>query len=126
MLKIKKNILVLCENSVGLNNTTIQTESALKTNCTVVNQKFVLSLHYNGDDSYLYVNGTQQYKFKTKDSETKPNNLCLGNITDQFSLTDTSKGGFSGQISYYSVDYQSARKGKIQDIHTYLMKKKIV
>ena len=49
MLKKKKNILVLCENSVGLNNTTIQTESALKTNCTVVNQKFVLSLHYNGD-----------------------------------------------------------------------------
>ena len=114
------------ENSIKLNNTTIQAESALKTNCTVINQKFVLNLHYNGDSSILYVNGIQQYKFKTKDSEIKPNNLCLGNITDQFSLTNTSKSSFSGQIYYYSVDYQSASKDKIQDIHTYLTKKKTI
>ena len=49
----KNNILVLGENSVKLNNMTIQAESALKTNSTVINQKFVLSLHYNSDDSYL-------------------------------------------------------------------------
>ena len=73
------NILVLGKNSVKLSNTTIQAEDELKTNCTIFGQKFVLSLHYNGDDSYLFVNGTQQYKFKTKDSEIKPNNLCLGN-----------------------------------------------
>ena len=74
------NILVLGENSVKLNNTTIQAESAVKTNCTIINQKFVLSLHYNGDNSYLFINGIQQYKFKTKDSEIKPNKLCLAPI----------------------------------------------
>ena len=36
-----------------------------KTNFTQHSKKFVLSLHYNGDDSYLFVNGTQELKFKS-------------------------------------------------------------
>ena len=35
-------------------------------NFTEPNVKFVLSLHYNGDDSYLFVNGRQELKFKCK------------------------------------------------------------
>ena len=89
---------MLGENSVKVNNTSIQEESTLKTNCTVTNQKFLLSLHYNGSDSCLYVNGVQQYKFKTKNSEIKPNNLCLGNITDQFSASNIAKTGFYGYL----------------------------
>ena len=119
----KNNILVLCGNSIKLNDRTIQAESVLKTNCTVPNQKCVLSLHYNGDDTYLLVNGVQQYKFKTKDSEVKPNNLCLGNITGQFSASNISKTGFDGYIYYFSADYQAATIDKIQNIHAYLMKK---
>ena len=38
-------------------------------NFTAVNKKFVLSLHYNGDDSYLFVNGKQEVKFKAKDDQ---------------------------------------------------------
>ena len=38
-------------------------------NFTVINKKFFLSLHYNGTNSYLFVNGTEIYKFKAKDSE---------------------------------------------------------
>ena len=37
-----------------------------KTNFTEQNKKFVLSLHCNGDNSYLFVNGVEQLKFKTK------------------------------------------------------------
>ena len=33
------------------------------------NKRVVLSLHYNGDDSYLFVNSVQQAKFKTANSE---------------------------------------------------------
>ena len=33
-------------------------------------KKFSLSLHYNRANSYLFVNGIEIYKFKTKDSET--------------------------------------------------------
>ena len=43
--------------------------------------KFCLSLHYNGTNSYLFVNGTEIIKFKAKDSEIIPYSLCLGNIS---------------------------------------------
>ena len=42
---------------------------------------FCLSLHYNGTNSYLFVNGAQIIKFKGKDSETVVIPLCLGNIS---------------------------------------------
>ena len=58
------------------------------TSFTEQNKKFVLSLHYNDDDSYLFVSGVQQYKFKGKNSEIARNVLCLGNISTQFSITN--------------------------------------
>ena len=36
------------------------------TNFTVDNKTFCLSLHYNGDNSYLFVNGKEVIKFKAK------------------------------------------------------------
>ena len=50
-------------------------------NFTLTNVDFCLSLHYNGANSYLFVNGTEIYKFKAKDYEIVPSTLCLGNIT---------------------------------------------
>ena len=52
----------------GINNTTLYAEKVYKTNFSVPNVKFVLSLHYNDDNSYFFVNGTQELKFKTKAS----------------------------------------------------------
>ena len=52
----------------GINNTTLYVEKVYKTNFSVPNVKFVLSLHYNDDNSYFFVNGTQELKFKTKAS----------------------------------------------------------
>ena len=43
--------------------------------------KFCLSLHYNRANSYLFVNSTEIFKFKTKDSKTVVSPLCLGNIS---------------------------------------------
>ena len=40
----------------------------------------MLSLHCNGDDSYLFVNSVQQAKFKTANSEILSNPICLENI----------------------------------------------
>ena len=51
----KNNILILGKGSVQINNTTIQAKSELKINCTLP-QIFILSVHYNGNDSYLFVN----------------------------------------------------------------------
>ena len=46
-------------------------------NFTVNRKKFSLSLHYNGTNSYLFVNGTEIIKFKAKDSEIVATPLYL-------------------------------------------------
>ena len=49
---------------------------------TYLGKKFVLSLHYNGDDSYLFVNGRQELKFKTKTDQLAKEKLSIGNLSD--------------------------------------------
>ena len=74
-------------------------------NFTENNKKFCLSLHYNGANSYLFVNGTEIYKFKAKDSEIVATPLCLGNNSKDFSVDYTKKTGLNGYIYDFSVDY---------------------
>ena len=60
---------------------TLSAEKMYSINFTENNKKFCLSLHYNGANSYLFVNGIEIYKFKAKDSEIVATPLCLGNIS---------------------------------------------
>ena len=46
-------------------------------NFTVDNKIFCLSLHYNGDNSYLFVNGKEVTKFKANNSELIKYSMCL-------------------------------------------------
>ena len=62
-------------------------------NFMVTKEKFCLGLHYNGANSYLFVNGSEIYKFKAKDSEIVSTLLCLGNISKEWS-TDMKKQDF--------------------------------
>ena len=57
-----------------------------------------MSLHYNGANSYLFVNGTEIIKFKAKDSEVVPDPLCLGNISKNWSTDDMKKTEFHGYV----------------------------
>ena len=68
MLITKKNdILVLGKDFVQrINGAIIYAEKLNSINFTEYNKKFCLSLHYNGANSYLFVNGTEIYKFKAK------------------------------------------------------------
>ena len=75
----------------GKNDTAIYAEKMHSINFTENNKKFCLSLHYNGDNSYLFVNGTEIYKFKAKDSEIVGSPLCLGNISKDFSVDNMKK-----------------------------------
>ena len=86
-------------------------------------QTFCLSLHYNGANSYLFVDGTEIIKFKTKDSEIIPYSLCLGNISKDWTNDNMKKTGFNGYIYDFSTDYNVINKSDILDIHKYLMKK---
>ena len=60
-------------------------------NFTMTKRKFCLSLHYSGVNSYLFVNGTEIYKFKVKDSEIVASPLCLGNISKDWSVDNMKK-----------------------------------
>ena len=51
----------------------------------------MLSLHYNGDDSYLLVNGRQELKFKAKTDQLLKEKLCVGNLSDQWSMIESEK-----------------------------------
>ena len=81
-----------------------------------------MSLLYNGANSYLFVNGTNIYKFKAKDSEIVATPLCIGNISKDWSL-DNMKKEFNGYVYDFSVDYDATDVDDIKDIHKYLMKK---
>ena len=62
-------------------------------NFTVTRKKFCLSLHYDGANSYLFVNGTETHKFKAKNSEIVATALCLGNISKDWSVNIMKKTG---------------------------------
>ena len=61
------NIYVMGKDYIQkINDTKIYAEKMYHRNFTDPGNKFVLSLHYNGNNSYLYVNGNQELKFKVK------------------------------------------------------------
>ena len=96
-------------------------------NFTVTKKQFCLSLHYNGANSYLFVNGTEIYKFKAKDSEIVASPFCLGNISKDWSTDNMKKKtGFNGYIYYCSLDYDATDVDDVKDIHKYLMKKNAI
>ena len=120
----KDNILVLGKDFIqGINGTTIYAEKMYLINFTENNKKFVLSLHYNGDNSYVFVNGTEIHKFKAKDSEIVATPLCLGNISKDFSVDIMKKIGLNGYVYDFSVDYGAIAVDDILNIQKYLMEK---
>ena len=92
-------------------------------NFTITKKKFCLSLHYNGANSYLFVNGTEIYKFKAKDSEILVGPVRLGNLSKDWSADNMKTTGFTGYVYNFSVDYIAIDIDDIKDIHKYLMKK---
>ena len=113
-----KFFLVLGKDFVQeLDNKTVYAKKLYSINFTENNKKFCLSLHYNGANSYFFVNGTEIHKFKVKDSETVASPLCLGNISKDFSVDNTKKTGLNGYIYDFSVDYDATAVDDILDIH---------
>ena len=119
------NIYVMGKDYIQkINDTTIYAEKMYYRNFTDPGKKFVLSLHYNGNNSYLYVNGNQELKFKTKTDQLVKEKLCLGNLSDQWTTSESEKTGLYGKIYDFVVDYEHvAEATKILDMHRYLITK---
>ena len=120
---IKKDILVLgIGPTQGLEHT-LTAEKMYSINFTVTKKKFCLSLHYNWANSYLFVNGTEVYQLKAKNSQIVASPLCLGKISKDWSTDNTKKTDFNGYVYEFSVDYDATDIDDIKDIRKYLMKK---
>ena len=119
----KKDILVLEKGPTQRLENTLTAEKIYLINFTVTKKKFSLSLHYNGTNSYLFVNGTEIYRFKAKNPEIVAAPLCLGNISKDWSVDNIKKTGFNGYVYDFSIDYDATVLDDIVDIHKYLMKK---
>ena len=84
----------------------------------------MLSLHYNGDDNYLFVNGRQELKFKAKTDQLIKEKLCIGNLSDQWTTSESEKTGLYRKIYDFVVDYEQIVCVKtIYDMRRYLMTK---
>ena len=81
-------------------------------------------MHYSGANSYLFVNDTEIIKFKAKDSEIATCPLCLGNISEDWSVDTMKKTALKGCVYDFSVDYDAILVSDILDIHKDLMEKK--
>ena len=92
-------------------------------NFTVTKKESCLSLHYNRANSYLFVSGTEIYKFKAKDSETVARPLCIGNISKDWSVDNVKRPGFTGHDYDFSADYNDIGVDNIKNFHKYLMEK---
>ena len=62
----KKDILVLGKGPTQGLEHTLTAEKTYASNFAVTKKKFCLSLHYNGANSYLFVNATEIYKLRQK------------------------------------------------------------
>ena len=112
----KKDILVLGKGPTQGLEHTLTAEKMYSINFTLMKRKFCLSLHYNGANSSLFVNGTEIYKFKAKDSEIAATPLCLGNISKDWSAYNMKRTEFHGYIYDFSVYYDSISLDNIKII----------
>ena len=119
-----KDVLVLDKGQTrGLDNILLTAEAEYSIIFSRLERTFCLSLHYNGRNCFLFVDGTKIHQFKAKNSEINAYFLCVGNISKDFSVDNMKKTRLSGYFYEFSVDYDASAITGILDIHKYLRKK---
>ena len=64
-----------------------------------------MSLHYYADNSYLFVNGEEIFKFKADNKNVNfPTRFCLGSISDWFTAYESRELYLNGNMYDFSVD----------------------
>ena len=101
---------------------TLAAEANYPINFIPPRKRFVLSIHYNRSNSFVFVNATEVYQFKAKDTKIKNFTLCIGNISKDFIIW-YEKTGLKESIKCFSVDFNSVNTTVILEIQKYLMKK---
>ena len=91
MIIEKKDAFILGKYPTQGLEHTLSEEKMYSINFTEHNKKFYMSLHYNGVNSYLFINGIEIYKFKAKDFEILASLLYLGNTSKVWKVDNIQK-----------------------------------
>ena len=82
-----KDILILGEGlTQGLDDITLTADARYPIKFKQSGKRFVLSLHYNGSNSFLFLNATKFFQFQVNNSGIKYYALCLGNISKIYAI----------------------------------------
>ena len=80
----------------------------------------VKALHYNGSNSFLFVNATKMYRFKENNSEIKKKHpLRLGNISGDVSTNNIKKTRLNRCVYHFSIDYRNFDNNDVTNINIY-------
>ena len=108
----------------GVNGSFGPPKEKFSINFSKSNKLFCLSLHYNADNSCLFVNAKDIFSFKADNENVNfPTQLCLESICNGFSTTESREVSLNGNVYDFSVDYNSIDKSDILNIQKNLMKK---
>ena len=119
-----KNNFLGKDSTFGINGSFGLPEKKFSVNFSKASKKFCLSLHYNGDNSYLFVNAQEIFKFKANNKNVNfPTRFCLTSISDGFDAAESREVSLNGNVCDFSVDQNSIDKSDILNIHKYLMSK---
>ena len=69
------------------------------------------------------MDGEEIIKFKAKGSDIVATQLCLGNISKDWSVDKMKDTVLNGYVYDFSADYDATDVNDTKDIHKYLMKK---
>ena len=110
---------MLCDGpTFGINGSSGSPGKKFSIDFSKTNTKFCLSLHYDADNSYLFVNEKEIFKFKIDNKNVNfPSQFCLGNISNEYSATESREVSLNGNVYDFSVDYNSIDKSDILNIH---------
>ena len=118
-----RGILILAKGITQGLNYTLVAEIQYSINFTRPVIQFCWWLHYNGNNSFLFVNSTKIYQFKAEDdSEMEKISLVFRNISGEFSANNMKQAGLNGYMFDFSVAYRAFNTSNIIDIHKCLMK----
>ena len=95
----------------------------VKTNGSEMGKVHLLTVCYNGSNSYIILNGVQQAKFKFMTNLKLDKPLIIGNTTEDFTATEYKGTSLRGNFYDVAVHYLNLDLSKLMSIEGYLMKK---
>ena len=85
--------------AVGINASFGSLGKTFSNKFSKANTKFCLSLHYNADNSHMFINGKEIFKSKSdNESVNFLTQFCLGSIYNGFSATESREVSLSGNV----------------------------